>query len=65
MSYTNDTKPTSTFTNDTKNSSIWFRGIQYLCDELYKILTTEDSKSIIIDQSEDSLPTTTWTNDTI
>lgn len=65
MSYTNDTKPTSTFTNDTKNSSTWLRGIQYLCDELYQILTTEDSKSIIIDQSEDSLPTTTWTNDTI
>jgi len=65
MSWTNDNKTSSTYVNDTKTSSSWATGIQYLCDELYQKLTTEDNKKIIIDQSQDSVPTTNWVNEAI
>jgi len=51
--------------NDTKNSSSWSSGLEYLITELYERLLTEDNKNIITNQSQDALPVSVWTQDII
>jgi hypothetical protein len=63
MSYTNDTKPTNSFSADTKPSSSWFDGVGYLLTQAIGFLLLESGGKIILDQSFNNKPTSSWSND--
>jgi hypothetical protein len=53
MSFTNDTKPTTT----------WDEGIEYLASQALEYLMTQDNKYLITNQSFAYKPKTSWTAD--
>lgn len=63
MSWTADTKPSSTFTNDTKQSSTWSVGMGYLLTQALGFLLLENGGKIILDQSYNNKPSNLWAND--
>lgn len=62
MSWTNTNKPSSSYTNDTKYSTDWIDGVQYLISEALDFLMTEDDKYIITNQSIGAKPFSAWVN---
>lgn len=62
MSWTNINKPTSTYTNTDKPSTTWSDGIGFLLTQALGFLLLEDGGKIILDQSVNYTPSTTWTN---
>lgn len=60
--WTNTTKPTSSFTNTTKPSTTWSDGFGYLLTQALGFLLLENGGKIILDQSFNNKPSTTWNN---
>jgi hypothetical protein len=63
MSWTNESKPNTSYSNDTKSSTSWADNIEYLISEALAFLLTEDSRNIITNQSLAAKPATNWAFD--
>jgi len=64
MVWTNESKHTSTFTGESKNTSSWDLGAWYLLQELGDYLLQENGDKIVLDQSWNFKNAITWTNQT-
>ena len=49
------------YTFENKPTTNYISGIQYIGTEIFKILSTENNKKLIIEESEDAKPTNIWT----
>ena len=61
MSLTKQNKHTSTFTKQSKNTSVWDKGIGYLLQEISDYILQENGGKIILSQSWAVLKQTHWT----
>lgn len=62
MSWTFDTKPSSSYTNDSKQATTWSDGVGHLLTQALGFLLLENGGKIILDQSFNNKPSNTWTN---
>jgi len=60
--WSNTTKPSNSFTNTTKPTTIWLDNIEYLVSQALDFLLTEASEFIITNQSLGAKPNNTWVN---
>lgn len=62
MSWTSENKPSSTYTNDSKQATTWLDGVGYLLTQALGFLLLENGGKIILDQSFNNKPNNTWIN---
>jgi len=62
MSWTEQSKTTSSFTNQTKHSATFDVGLYYLLQEIGDYLLQENGGKIVLQESFGFLTPTTWTN---
>jgi len=61
MTWTPQSKHTSSFTGQSKNTSVWDKGIGYLLQEISDYILQENGGRIILSQSWAVLNQTDWT----
>jgi len=64
MSWTEQAKNTSSFTNQSKTSSTWDYGVYYLLQEIGDYLLQENGGKIVLQESTNQKTPTSWTNQT-
>ena len=64
MTWTNQTKHSSSFTNETKNSVVFDHGTWYLLQENGDFLLQENGGKIVLNQSWNFKEPITWTKQT-
>ncbi len=61
MTWTPETKHTSTFTGQTKNTSTWDQGVWYLLQEIGNYILQENGDKLVLNQSWNFKNPITWT----